>query len=106
MRGRYKTSLIPMVPSRIRWKCWETILVGDVWFNMRISEKNFLGGGLIGHVGNDWRGYERYMEDKDLEKGINFFLVWMMNELGDTIMEFGLTFDLAIANTHFKNGSI
>ena len=54
------------------------------------SENIFLGGDLNRHVGNDNRGYERVHGGQGFGE---------KNELGDTILDFALAFDLVIANS-------
>ena len=48
---------------------------------------------LNGHIGKDNREYERVHGGQGFEE---------KNELGDTILNFALAFDIVIANTCFK----
>ena len=58
------------------------------------SNKIFLGGGNLNrHVGKDNRGYERVHGGQGFGE---------KNVLGDTVLEFVLSFDLVIANTCLK----
>ena len=63
------------------------------WFNMRNqnSEEIFLGEDLTRHVGNNSRGY------KNVNGGQGFV---EKNELGITLSEFALVFDLVMENTY------
>ncbi|MCX8789090.1 exonuclease/endonuclease/phosphatase family protein [Vibrio parahaemolyticus] len=58
-----------------------------------ISEKNFIGGDLNGHVGKINNGYERN------HGGFGF---GNRNEEGSSILDFSIAWDLLLANTYFK----
>ena len=57
------------------------------------SAKILLVGDLNGHVGKDNRWYKRVHGGQGFGE---------KNELGDTILDFALAFDLIIVNTSFK----
>lgn len=65
----------------------------DLIWEIPTNENNFLGGDLHGHVGKDSEGYEKVHVRQVLGK---------RNEIGETILDFALSFDLVIQTPSLK----